>query len=76
METLLHDISCTIVRHYSPWHLSELSVKRAQMIYVCRILIQIEKNMSQFRRDFLNNVSRNDWLKCTDYLLITTMKRK
>ena len=66
METLLHDISFTTVRHYGTWHLSELSAKSTRMIYVYRILIQIEKNVSQFRRDFLNNVSHNDWFKCTD----------
>jgi len=56
METLLHDISFTTVRHYGTWHLSELSAKSTRMIYVYRILIQIEKNVSQFRRDFLNNM--------------------
>jgi len=66
METLLHDISFTTVRHYGTWHLSELSAKSTLMIYVYRILIQIEKNVSQFRRDFLNNVSHNDWFECTD----------
>ena len=66
METLLYDISFTIVRHYSTWHLSELSANGTRMIYVYRILIQIEKNVSQFRRDFLNNVSHNDWFECTD----------
>ena len=75
METLLHDISFTTVRHYGTWHLSELSAKSTRMIYVCRILIQIGKNVSQFRRDFLNNVSHNVWFKCTDYIPGTTQQR-